>query len=331
VGPAVLLLADTPAAAADLVPPDALHRCSRDAMPRDLRTAWGRLAGDVDAWSATLDLPQPARAPRRALLAVERADGSQFSALQAALREGAPLPPDLTCLALEGTGFRGQRGRAWAAVRGNLHVCLLAALGLPAASVQAALTALPAVAAARAVERATAGRLRPGLKWVNDLVIAERKIGGVLSATLVQGTVATHVLVGIGISVQATPAVPRHPSAPAAGSLAELAPAVAPSLATLTVALLGELDAAVAEVRAGRGDALIESYRRRSVVVGRRVAIWPVDADTSAHRPTRIGRVRRLRQDLGLELEGSAEPVHTGRLTLLEDGRDTERGSPEDG
>ena len=327
----MLLLADTPTAAAGLVAPSALRRLAEGGVPAHLDDVWRRLTGGTTAWSGELFVPHDAHAPDRSLLVVEHASGSQFTTLQAALRDGARLPQDLACLALAGSGFRGQRGRAWEALRGNLHLILLAQLDLPAASVQTALTALPAVATARAIEGATRGRVRPGLKWVNDLLLAERKIGGVLSATQLLGGRVTYALVGIGVNVARSPDVPRHPSLPPTGSLAGLAGAAAPSLTELTLALLVELDVAVAQLRSGGGSELVEDYRRRSVVVGRRVAIWPVNDGAMAAEPLATGRVLALRPDLGLELEGYDEPVYAGRLTLLEGDGSVEHGTAEDG
>ncbi len=291
---------------------------------------WCRLTDQRGAWAAELTLPGARDATSRALLAVDHAPSSQFAALQAALREGVPLPPDLACLALEGSGFRGQRGRSWQAHRGNLHVCRLARLDLPAGSVQAALTALPAVAAARAIEVATHGRVSPGIKWVNDLMLGGRKIGGVLSATQLHGALATYVLTGVGINVAHTPELVRHPSAPPAGSLTELASADAPTLATLTLALLVELDAGVAQLRAGHGAELVEAYRRRSIVIGRQVAVWPVSEALGIEEPLATGRVIALRNDLALDVEGWGRPVHAGRLTLLE-GSDVSADGGENG
>ena len=326
----MLLLADSPTATAGLIAPAALQRLADTRVPVHLDDTWRRLTGGATAWSGEFVVPHEAHAPDRPLLVVDNAAGSQFTALQAALRDGVHLPQDLACLALAGSGFRGQRGRAWEALRGNLHLTLLARLDLPAAGIQAALTVLPAVAAARAIEAATQGRVRPGLKWVNDLLLAERKIGGVLSATQLLGGLVTYALVGIGINVGHSPDVQRHPSLPPVGSLAGLAGAMAPSLTELTRALLIELDVAVAQLRSGGGSELVEAYRRRSLVIGRQVAIWPVSEDAQGAEPLVTGRVLALRPDLGLELEGHAAPVHTGRLTLLEGAGNVEDGAGED-
>jgi len=315
----VIVLTDSPATARAVGARGAPPRCGHDQVPPALRDAWRRLAPrpDAGAWVSAVGSASAA-APGRALIAVERARASQFAALQAALRSGDDLPDDLACIALEGAGFRGQRGRSWSALRGNLHVCLLARVDVAAAAAQAVLTALPAVAAVRAIERASEGRVRPAIKWVNDVVLAGHKVGGVISATQVAADRVTHVLVGIGVNVHQAPQVARDPRVAPAGSLGDLAGEAAPALRPLTLALLDELDQAVAELRAGDGDALVEAYRRRSLVLGRRVAVWPVTDAEHAGEPRWTGTVRAIRDDLSLELMDTEVVVSSGRLTLLD-------------
>ncbi len=325
----MLLIADRPTAAEGLIDAAHLRRTEVEALPREIGAIWRRLSAARTAWIGEVERAGTSDPGPRHLLAVEHADSSQFTALQAALRDEVPVASDLATIALAGSGFRGQRGREWQALRGNLHLCLLARLGLSVAGVQPALTALPAVAAVRAVARATNDATRLRLKWVNDLMLAGRKVGGVLSATHLTGPLVSYLLVGIGINLARTPELARHPSAPPAGSLAD--GAVAPDHAALTLALLAELDAAVAQLRAGGGDELVAAYRRYSTVVGRHVAIWPVADDPTPRAPLVTGHVVALRPDLAIELEGHSEPLYGGRLTFVDDRDDVGQGTCEDG
>jgi biotin-(acetyl-CoA carboxylase) ligase len=58
---------------------------------------------------------------------------------------------------------------------------------------------------------------------------------------------------------------------------------------------------------------LLDAYRRHSVVIGRSVRVW----EESGESPRAEGVVADIRPDLGLELEGHAEPVMRGRLELV--------------
>lgn len=320
-----VVIGDTAAAATAFVAAGTPDRIVADSLPEHVRPVWRLLSPrpGADVWAHALEASADADETTHPVLVIQRAEGSQFVALQRALRDGHQLPDDLTCVALEGDGFRGQRGRSWAAVRGNLHLCRLARLDLAADTVQAALSALPAVASAAALERATQGRVAPGIKWVNDVVVAGRKVGGVISASHVASDRVTHAVFGIGINVAVTPSVERDPRAAPAGSLRDLAGESAPTLAGLLVALDAELTAAIERLRAGAIDAIVTDYRRRSLAVGRRVAVWPVGDAEPRTAPQRVAIVRAIRDDLGLVLDDGSV-VTAGRITFVD-------GAVEDG
>ena len=294
---------------------------------------------DLDApsrWAAAtfLDAGRPVwRVPDRTpvvpswngpIVVAERAAGSQFVRLQELLASdeepgGGPVPDVLACVALAGSRFRGQRGRTWATLRGNLHLSVHLQLDLPAKEAQAALAVLPAVAASRAVECASDGIVRPGLKWVNDLLLRDRKIGGVLSASHVESGRVRHLLLGIGLNVAATPDLPASPRALPAGRLADVDARFAgpDAWGRLLGPLLDEIALAGDRLAAGRGGEIVDAYRERAVFLGRRVTIWPVDEpDDGDATPIARGRVEALLPDLSLRLVGRSEPVRRGRMTL---------------
>ncbi|MGD8699671.1 MAG: biotin--[acetyl-CoA-carboxylase] ligase, partial [Gemmatimonadales bacterium] len=63
---------------------------------------------------------------------------------------------------------------------------------------------LVGLGAARAVERSAAG-VSVGLKWPNDLIVGDRKVGGVLSEGCWAGKTPAWLVVGIGINVHMQP------------------------------------------------------------------------------------------------------------------------------
>lgn len=265
---------------------------------------------DRAAWPGSIAWPGP-------IVVVAHAPQSQFVRLQDRIAAGSPVPDRLVAVALDGARFRGQRGRAWATLRGNLHVTVHLALDLPAAPVQAALAVLPAVATARAIERASDGRIRPGLKWVNDLLLSDRKLGGVLAATSVDAGRVRHLLLGIGLNVAALPDLPPTPRALPPTRLADADATFAgpDAWGRLLGPLLEEIDAGRDALLAGDGGALVDAYRQRAAFLGREVVIWPVEEDEAAH-PIASGRVEALLPDLSLRIEGHDQPVRHGRMTL---------------
>ena len=102
-------------------------------------------------------------------------------------------------LAEHQTGGRGRRGRGWVAPPGGA-ICL--SLAWQYADMPADLSALSLVVGLCAVNALTELNV-PGvsLKWPNDLVTAEGKLGGILIEMRAESGGPVHVVVGIGLNV----------------------------------------------------------------------------------------------------------------------------------
>jgi BirA family biotin operon repressor/biotin-[acetyl-CoA-carboxylase] ligase len=102
-------------------------------------------------------------------------------------------------LAEHQTGGRGRRGRGWVAPPGGA-ICLSAAWQFP--DMPADLSAL-SLAVGVAVADALAEQGIPGLrlKWPNDLVTSQGKLGGILIEMRAEAGGPVHVVVGIGLNV----------------------------------------------------------------------------------------------------------------------------------
>lgn len=241
------------------------------------------------------------------------ADGSQYDALLGLAREGG-LPDGVACFALEGRGFHGSRDRRWVALPGNLHLVASLTPGRPVRRAEVAFTALAATAVVEAVDRVAGMAGRASIRWVNDILVDEAKIGGVLAWSALRGDVVTEVVLGIGLNVEKTPEVERSAAVPGVGSLREAAPI--PGAVTLDAVVPLVLESLARHwsmvVREGP-EAALQGYRRRSAVLGRDVVV--VD-DTPAARPAVLaaGRVEGLGDDLSLRLSGHPAPLRRGRL-----------------
>ncbi len=99
------------------------------------------------------------------------------------------------------TGGRGRFGRRWESPPGkNLYVSLI--LRPPIEPPEAPrLTLVAAIALAAAVEEAAG--LAVMLKWPNDLFIGGRKAAGILAEMAADPDVLQHVVVGVGLNVNA--------------------------------------------------------------------------------------------------------------------------------
>lgn len=96
------------------------------------------------------------------------------------------------------TGGRGRMGRSFQSPEG-MGVYLSAILRPGCKPEQLMhLTCAAGVAMAEAVEKAAG--IRPELKWINDLVVKDRKLGGILVEMSVDKGIVDYAIVGIGIN-----------------------------------------------------------------------------------------------------------------------------------
>ena len=201
------------------------------------------------------------------------------------------------------TGGRGRRGRSFASPAGmGIYLSYLLRPDRPVESGR--VTASAAVAARRAI-RAVCGAA-PAIKWVNDLLLGDRKIGGILTEGIVRGELCA-VIVGIGLNV-----CEREEDFPPelrkkAGSLFT-ALKQSPPRADLAAALIRELDL----VYAGEDPSVFEEYETACVTLGREVL---VSGAGDSYLATAVG----LGKDYSLTVrreDGSVCRVSSGEATV---------------
>ncbi|MEM6445117.1 MAG: biotin--[acetyl-CoA-carboxylase] ligase [Cyanobacteria bacterium P01_D01_bin.123] len=114
------------------------------------------------------------------------------------LATGVGLPEGTTLIAAQQSAGRGQRGRAWNSVAGGLYCSILLYPNItPPQALELTL------ALAWGVARALRERLDLDvqLKWPNDLVAGDRKLGGLLLQTRSTGNRVSAVVAGLGLNV----------------------------------------------------------------------------------------------------------------------------------
>ena len=97
------------------------------------------------------------------------------------------------------TAGRGRQGRSFHSPAGKgLYLSLILRPNCPPTQLMH-LTCAVGVAVCDAVEAVT--NLRPGIKWINDLVVGKQKLGGILTELSVSATGNTdYAIVGIGLN-----------------------------------------------------------------------------------------------------------------------------------
>jgi biotin-(acetyl-CoA carboxylase) ligase len=244
------------------------------------------------------------------------AAASQYDALIRLTHAGPALPPGVACVARTGDGFHGFRGRSWAGSPGNIHLAIHLAPNQPVERFGTAFIALAAVSVVDAIDSVPglAGLAR--IRWVNDVVLDGAKVAGVLAHSQTRGATVTSVVLGIGLNVEATPAVTPTAFVPTVTSLRDHAPDPdAVTEGVLLAALLRTLGRNYRALLEHGYRPLMDRYRARSAVLDRDVLI-SADAPDQVPRILAAGRVAGIGDGLELHLAGRAEPITRGRLLL---------------
>lgn len=125
---------------------------------------------------------------------------STISTMEDAAREArAGGPEGGVAIAEDQSAGRGRMGRSWVSSPGeNLHITIMVR---PELAQLRHLVLITPLAVCLAIEELTA--LRPRIKWPNDVLIAGKKVCGVLAESALEDERVLFALVGVGINVNA--------------------------------------------------------------------------------------------------------------------------------
>jgi len=163
---------------------------------------------------------------------------------------------------------RGRLGRSWESPPGaGLYVSLLLRPDLPPENLPR-LTLAAGVAAARGL--GGVARVQIGLKWPNDLIVAGKKAGGILTEMTAEEDRINHLVLGLGVNVNNRdfPVELRD----TAISLAQATGRTLPRAALLR-AWLEEMEMIYEDFLAGNVAGILEEWRALSVTLGRTVSV----------------------------------------------------------
>jgi BirA family biotin operon repressor/biotin-[acetyl-CoA-carboxylase] ligase len=186
-----------------------------------------------------------------------------------------PNPPSATTevfLAEYQTAGRGRRGRAWLAPPGGA-ICLSMSWTFPEVPHDlGALGLVIGVCVLRALRGLEVSGAR--LKWPNDLLVGECKLGGVLIELRAESAGPAYVVIGIGLNVALGEDVLKQiaDAGTAATDLASSAPTV-PSRNTLAAALVSACVRGLREFERHGLKPFIEEWREADALRGRPVNV----------------------------------------------------------
>ena len=275
---------------------------------------WRALTEGPAVWTTQCATGQGPEFWRRVIV-IGQAPRSQFDALHEALGSGLSLDGPTAVVALGGRDFRGQRGRPWTTIAGNLFLTVGLPIGAPAADLVPGLIMLPAVAVVDAIRTCANAGPSPTIKWVNDILINGRKVGGVLAASLCRDGLLEAAVLGLGVNVARAPTTEPTPFVPAAGCLSDAGVKV--TLGRFTWCVLDRLAQRYRALLEEGPAGLLRSYREASCVLGRRVRVWDESTDRVAApgpwpTPLAAGVLTSIEPDLSLRAPGAGQQGQVG-------------------
>ncbi len=156
------------------------------------------LAEQAEGWAGEPVAALRERWDRESVFAFDRIPSTNDLARELA-ETGAPSGTIVLCR--EQTAGRGRAGRSWASPAGG-GVYLSMAFHPREATVPPLVTVVAGVDLARELNRRFPG-LGLAVKWPNDLMARERKLGGILAETARTDDGGVFLVVGVGINVEA--------------------------------------------------------------------------------------------------------------------------------
>lgn len=222
-------------------------------------------------------------------------------------------PHGLTVVADSQTGGRGRFGRSFESAEGKgLYFSVLLRPEFPPSQAPL-LTPWAAVAVCRAVEESTG--LSPNIKWINDLLLDEKKLCGILTeADIAPDGSLRHIILGIGLNVSQREEDFSPEVASIATSLAQHLEQP-PSREALLTAVLTQLNHMWETFPSAQGQYL-EAYRARCSTVGQEVLVTGGGKD-------REGFALGINENFSLRVrfgDGTCENLDSGMVSARRNG-----------
>lgn len=200
------------------------------------------------------------------------------------------------------TGGIGRLGRRWRSPEGGLWMTLVLSVPGPPPSILGPSVGAAVCQACEAVLAASRCETPLRLKWPNDVMLRDRKVGGILCETIrgPDGGAELRLLVGLGVNANFDPSQLPEELRPRATTLREELGADI-DLAALRSTTAGAIVRAVDATYAGDATLLNDARAR----------LWGVDREVSISRPdgSRVtGRVHALTEDGSLMAAVNGRP-----------------------
>lgn len=244
----------------------------------------------------------------RTTVLIESADSTN-SRLKERAEEGSVKDGTLLIAKMQ-TGGRGRLGRSFHSPEGGLYMSFF--ISKPDSKMDTSLATIAAAVSARDAIEVLCG-IRPRLKWVNDVYMGDKKVGGILVEGKFDpvGKSMDHLIIGIGINV-ATAEFPEELKGIASSILNATGTTVNRSL--LCASIADNLEKRLRETIEDP-ERLVEDYKGSLMYIGHEITV----SSGGRTRPARLVGVDRkgglVVRYLDNESEGTSV-ISSGEVTI---------------
>lgn len=245
----------------------------------------------------------------------EHACKSQFDIINKLISENVELPDKIICLAKSGDGFHGFRNRPWKAEKGNIHLTLYFKPKNAVENFHTGLLIVAAVSVLKTIDSIPSLKGIAQTKWVNDIVINNAKVCGIITQSFSTGSKLSGAVIGLGLNVSSKPEIENDKFTTKITSLLAETKNGDCSLEVVLKNLLNNLANCIEQLNDGDYKSLLNIYIERSSIIGQDVSIY---SDPIGGKPEKkySGKVLSIKDNLELLIDGYNEPIKYGRLTI---------------
>ncbi len=249
------------------------------------------------------------------LFIVENAEKSQFDVFTE-LISIVELPDRFLCAAVTGKKFHGFRGREWYSLPGNIHLSVYLKPECIVTNITAGFLLLSTVSVLQTIDSIKFLKNRAKVKWVNDIIIDNAKVSGVITHTQVQASIVKGAVLGIGLNVESAPELTGDNFVKKAGCLNEfLPPEQRVNCSDIFHVLIDKLSNNYLALKEGEYFRLLDIYRNKSIVINKEIFVYSDEIDGTNELIT-FGKVIGISDNLELILENTHNRINKGRIII---------------
>jgi len=249
------------------------------------------------------------------LFLVKDAVKSHFDLLVELNSQSLQLPDGIVCIAETGSGFHGFRKRNWNAQQGNLHISLYFKPKNLFVNIHAGLLIASAVSIIETIDSIPGLAGLASTKWVNDILINNSKVSGIITQTSSIGNKVSGAMIGLGLNVTTNPVIEKDRFTPKAACLKDFTDSPQCNIEFVLIEVLKNLAQNIKMLNDQDYSQVFEKYCSRSAVIGKMADLYS-DPHTGSGEKIYSGKIIGIKQNLELMFEKNPTPFRSGRLSL---------------